>query len=117
VPGPWNTGGSAASEDMPRKPGTENRERATIGRRKDKQTGKHSVAGGDPTKDRTPLAFSADLRRPRSTFLARGRLSLLVMSISDCAAFAIYLGPSETCASMIINWSMFRPRNARIDSI
>ncbi|WP_258045884.1 ParB/RepB/Spo0J family partition protein [Leifsonia shinshuensis] len=23
VPGPWNTGGSAASEDMPRKPGTE----------------------------------------------------------------------------------------------
>jgi hypothetical protein len=39
VSGPWNTGGSAASEDMPRKPGTEHRERATIGRRKDKQNG------------------------------------------------------------------------------
>jgi hypothetical protein len=46
VPGPWNTGGSAASEDMPRKPGTENRERATIGRRKDKQGSRCRAAVG-----------------------------------------------------------------------
>lgn len=31
---------------MPRKPGTENRERATIGRRKDKQSSRYSAAAG-----------------------------------------------------------------------
>lgn len=50
MPGPWNTGGSAASEDMPRKPGTEHREPATIGRRKDKQTADTAPLPGGSTR-------------------------------------------------------------------